>query len=119
MALLEFGVASDVFGLDRTAEYGVPWYRLTVCSSGGRAVTSDSGLRIGGASGLRALRDADMVIVPPLKAEAPVPELLLRELRRAHRDGARIGAWCSGAFVLPAVGLLDGRRATIHWVEWG
>ena len=119
VALLEFGVASDVFGLDRTADYGVPWYRLTVCASGGRAVTSDSGLRIAGASGLRALRDADMVIVPPLKADAPVPELLLRELRRAHRDGARIVALCTGAFVLAAAGLLDGRRATTHWEECG
>ena len=72
VALFEFGVASEVFGLDRTADYGVPWYQLTVCSTGGRAVTSDSGLRIAGASGLRALRDADMVIVSPL-GQAPYP----------------------------------------------
>ncbi len=117
LGLFEFGVASDVFGIDRTADYGVPWYRLTVCSAGGRSVNSDSGLRIGGTAGLRALRDTDMVIVPPFGPNAPVPDVLLRELRCAHGRGARIVALCTGAFVLAAAGLLDGRCATTHWEE--
>jgi AraC family transcriptional activator FtrA len=117
LSLFEFGVANDVFGIDRTAAYGVPWYRLTVCSVGARTVTTESGLRIGGTVGLSVLRDADIVIVPPLHPQAPVSDRLLRELRAAHRGGARMVSLCTGAFVLAAAGFLDGRRATTHWEE--
>ncbi len=116
-ALFELAVASEVFGIDRTAEYGVPWYRLTVCSPGGRAVTCDTGLRIQGTVGVLALRDADLVIVSPFAQETAVPGLLLQELRRAHRRGAQVVSLCTGAFVLAAAGLLNGRGATTHWED--
>ena len=117
LATFEFGVVSEVFGVDRTAGYGVPWYRLTVCSVGGRPVTCDSGVRIAGARGLRALEDADIVVVSPFDLGTPPQAVLLRELRRAHERGARLVSLCTGAFVLAAAGLLDTRQATTHWEE--
>lgn len=65
---------------------------------------------------MRLLACADLIVVPGWRdhLEKP-PAPLLRALAAAHRRGARLMSICSGAFVLAAAGVLDGRAATTHW----
>ncbi|MFC6932523.1 DJ-1/PfpI family protein [Actinomadura yumaensis] len=51
----------------------------------------------------------------PAGTSAPPPPAAVEAVRAAHARGARVVSLCSGAFVLAAAGLLDGRRSALHW----
>nr|WP_285547193.1 helix-turn-helix domain-containing protein [Streptomyces lavendulae] len=80
---------------------------------------ADVGFTVAPAHGLERLEEADLICLPADR-QAPVrdyPEPFLDALRRAVDRGARVLSVCSGAFVLGAAGLLDGRRCTTHWMH--
>jgi AraC family transcriptional activator FtrA len=115
LCTFEFGCAVEVFGLPRP-EMGDTWYRFAVASVDPGPLRATGGIRVMADGGLDLVAAAGTVIVPGWRgAEAPVPEALCDALRTAHAKGARILSLCSGAFVLAAAGLLDGRDVTTHW----
>ncbi len=116
VAAFEFGLLHEVFGLDRTAQ-GVPAIDFRVCAEHPeRPVDMLNGLTLTVPHGLEGLEGADLVAVPATQRRAFSPALL-DALRRAHAAGATVLSVCSGAFVLGAAGLLDGRSCATHWMN--
>lgn len=115
VAPFELGVLCEAWGLDRQ-DSGVPSIDFAICAPApGRVSTSVPGFSLEVTAGLNALEGADLVCVPAMPRDQPVPAAVIAALQAAQHRGARMLSVCSGAFVLGHAGLLDGRECTTHW----
>lgn len=116
--VFELAVPCEVFGIDRS-DLVDPWYDLRLCTPGAQPVSTGAGLELHTPHGYDELVAADTVVVAacarPVQLDPPAE--LLEAVRAAHAAGRRIMSICSGAYVLAAAGVLDGRRATTHWLN--
>ena len=114
MAPFEFGVLCEVFGIDRSS-MGGPRFDFTVATAEPGPVPLSLGFPLVIDTDLSVAADADLVAVPAA-GTGPLDERYLDAIRAAHARGAWVLSVCSGAFVLAQAGVLDGRRATTHWM---
>nr|WP_309502281.1 GlxA family transcriptional regulator [uncultured Roseovarius sp.] len=61
------------------------------------------------------LRDDTVIVCGGADIQQATSKRLLNWLRREARRGLKIGGLCTASYVLAKAGLLDGKRATIHW----
>lgn len=93
-------------------------YRLQLVSADGGEVTTAAGTRLGVDAAVDQVRGtSDVLVVPggPGWDRLIKDDALLDHVRTLHARSCRTASVCTGAFLLAAAGLLDGRRATTHW----
>ena len=128
VAVLAIG---DVIGYDMSIppmifthaqdEHGNTLYDVRICGLDRRPVHVVSGYTMIPDHGPEALAEADTVIIPGTRAAGPrrhgtLPDDIADALALIPPH-ARIMSICTGAFVLAAAGILDGRPATTHWAH--
>jgi transcriptional regulator GlxA family with amidase domain len=92
-------------------------FDLKIVTPGGQPLKAERAMTVQPDGGLELAETADLLVVPgwhDLDAR-PDPELVAA-LVRAHARGAHVVGLCYGAYVLAYAGLLDGKRASTHWM---
>jgi transcriptional regulator GlxA family with amidase domain len=93
-------------------------YDVTVASPGGAPIETGTGLTVGAQAALeRVTGSVDTLVVSGGigYVDALADPVLVAHVRRLAREARRVASVCTGAGVLAATGLLDGRRAATHW----
>jgi transcriptional regulator GlxA family with amidase domain len=116
--LLDISGPLDVFAEANRQSNQRDAYRMRVIGATSHAIQSSSGVRIVPDGTIREAPEAlDTVIVAgaPHICDAPTDLTMIAWLHQAALGARRYGSVCSGAWLLAATGLLDGRRAATHW----
>jgi transcriptional regulator GlxA family with amidase domain len=96
-------------------------YRVRVASLDGGPVRTSAGYSLLPEHDASILDEAQTVVIPGIYGTSAMTDgtvpLELADLLRRTGEHARVVSICTGAFVLAAAGLLDGRPATTHWVH--
>ena len=96
--------------------YGEDTYTWTLIGEGGETVTCSAGTTFQLDGDLGELHRDDVVMLcSGIEVQDATSKKLLAWLRREARKGLTMGGLCTASYSLAKAGLLDGKRATIHW----
>lgn len=91
-------------------------FKWVIATPGGAMATASNGVEVRADGDLAILQECRMVFVcAGVNVRGNTDKNILNMIRRLDRNGAVIGAICTGTYVMAAAGLLEGRRCTIHW----
>jgi AraC family transcriptional activator FtrA len=110
--VMDLAAPAQIFG-----HLGKGRYSFAVASLGEGSVELARGMTIVAGGGIDEVCSADTIVVPGFSTwqTARFP-CIAEAVAEAHRRGVRVISICTGALVLGDAGILDGRRATTHWL---
>ena len=95
---------------------GQPMYEWRLIGEGGVSATCSNGASFQLDMGLEELdRDDTLLVCGGIDVQRATTKPIIAWLRREARRGMAIGGLCTGSWTLAKAGLLDGKKATIHW----
>ena len=95
---------------------GDPLYTWALCGEGGVEKTCSNGATFKLDFGLDEVDREDTILVcGGIDIQRSTTRGVIGWLRREARRGVAIGGLCTGSYALAKAGLLDGKKATIHW----
>ncbi|THD74876.1 GlxA family transcriptional regulator [Thalassobius vesicularis] len=113
--LLSFASALDSLRIANMMS-GRQLYSWTLVGEGGGTIQCSAGTEFKLDGDLGELsRDDTVVVCGGIDVQAAATKRMLNWLRREARKGLMMGGLCTASYVLAKAGLLDGKRATIHW----
>jgi len=97
---------------------GGPLFDVQIVGERRRPVTFANGITLHPSATVSEVKP-DLVVVPSIDEELDSAlkknQAYVEWVRDSFQRGAHLSSLCTGAFVLAAAGVLDGRRATTHW----
>jgi len=114
-SMLSFACAIEAFRIaNRMAEREL--YSWTLAAEGGETVQCSSGITYQVDQDLEETnRDDTVLLCGGIGVQESSTKRLLNWIRREARRGVTLGGLCTAAYTLAKAGLLDGKKATIHW----
>jgi transcriptional regulator GlxA family with amidase domain len=91
-------------------------YQWRILSRDGDPVAASNGIEVVTSGSIASVeRSKVALLVSGIDVQLYEDERIFAFMRRMARQGAVIGALCTGSHLLARAGLLDNRRCTIHW----